>query len=1045
MQRLLLFAARHPWPVLLFLGLVTLLAALQLPSLRLEITAEGMMVRDDPARQFYLDVLDTFGSENVTVIYLQDPDLFDPAVLESIRSLVEKIEQSPEVLRTDSLFSVRNLRTEEGYTYTDPYFATVPATEAQARALAKLALRNPLVKGSLLADDLGAMAINVYLDSAHYSRGMDERVAAFLGSAIEPLQQRLKRVFFIGDPSVRTGISDRIKEDQRFIIPLALLVLILSLAFILRRWGAALIPLTTALTSVIWTLGLMAWLGIPVNVMTSIVPALLIIIGSTEDIHLLAEYHAARSRGRTPKRAMRLMARHMGLAISLTFLTTWFGFFSIALNSLDLLRQFGLIASTGLFFNFFITVLLVPAFIRLLAGFDSRRTPKQPWPWLPKIALSATNATLKYRTRAFLVLAVLVVVTVSGAPRLQVNNNVMSYFSEGSAVHRAAQVLDERLSGIQAFSVVVTGPPGAFLKIDNLQALRTLQELMEETGRLGTSVSFADLMSVVHGGLDSEVPGVFYLPEDDEALEAYAGFLDRSWLKPFVSPDFGQARIVVRHNISSSRELNVVVDDLLEEWRAWGTPGLEVQVTGESYLNNRAVDYMARGQALSLLLMLLVILLVISLLFMRLRAGLIAMSVNLFPIMMLFGVMGWLNMPLDVGTAMVGAIALGIAVDNTMHLMVRYQRLMHRQFSGIKALRRAVEAEASPIISTAIALALGFSVLMVSDFPPVVRFGALSALVIILAGVGTFVLLPLLLHGTRLVGVWDLLSLKLRREVIEECPLFSGLHPWQVRRILAGGRMKRIAQDQVISREGKPANRMGVLLEGKAEVWRQVANSSSIRTSLLEPGDVFDLSGLLPGRKRSATVIALTPCRVITIGWKDVDGMARYHPRTAFILYKNLSSIVFQLLSRSETEQGLLHDELTGTYSTAYVMGTLKTMMARGHRQGKPLSIVVLHVREKDDKELNWISLNRHMQQIARVAQGHIRQSDVVARNNERHFWLLLPDTDEEHATNLTERLRKAFGQLEFVINGQIEISMKSFHCLPNESYTALINRLRAA
>ena len=160
MHRVLLFATRHPWPVLLFLGLVTLLAALQLPSLRLEITAEGMMVRGDPAREFYLEARNTFGTENVTVVYLEDSDLFEPEVLEAIGELVERIEALPEVFRTDSLFSVRNLRTQEGYTRTDPYFAEIPESVEKARQVASLALKNPLVRGNLLSRDLRAMAIN---------------------------------------------------------------------------------------------------------------------------------------------------------------------------------------------------------------------------------------------------------------------------------------------------------------------------------------------------------------------------------------------------------------------------------------------------------------------------------------------------------------------------------------------------------------------------------------------------------------------------------------------------------------------------------------------------------------------------------------------------------------------------------------------------------------------------------------------------------------------------------------------------------------------
>ena len=134
MSRLMLFAARKPWLVLVFVSLASILAIIQLPKLKLEITAEGMMVEDDPARIFYQQTLDTFGSENISIIFLQDPDLFQPDKLAAIQRVVNQINKSSLVLRTDSLFSRRYLRTIDGYIYTDAYLDKIPATAAEAIA-----------------------------------------------------------------------------------------------------------------------------------------------------------------------------------------------------------------------------------------------------------------------------------------------------------------------------------------------------------------------------------------------------------------------------------------------------------------------------------------------------------------------------------------------------------------------------------------------------------------------------------------------------------------------------------------------------------------------------------------------------------------------------------------------------------------------------------------------------------------------------------------------------------------------------------------------
>lgn len=1045
MQGIMLFAARHSRIVLTLLLGLTLLAASRLPDLKLEITAEGMMVSGDPAREFYLQVRDSFGAENVTIIYLEDPDLLEPDNLRYVKALVEEIEASPLVLRSDSLFSVRHLRTVEGYTYTDPYFAEIPASRQEAEELARLALLNPLVADNLLSGDRQAMAINVYLDSGQYWRGMDEEVVSLLSRAIAPLQEQLETVFFIGDPAVRNGLSERIKTDQRFIVPLAMLLLLLTLVITLRRLNAALIPLLTAAVSVIWILGLMAWLQVPVNVMTSIVPALLIIIGSTEDIHLLTEYHAGLDRGKSSFKAIKFMARNMGTAVALTFITTYFGFLSIALNELELLRQFGLVASAGLAFNFLITLLLVPALLKW-RGSDIESASRSPSRLFSRLAAGAMEWVLGYRLQALVVLTMLLLLAGYGATRLEVNNNVMSYFDEEASVTRAASALHERLSGIQTFSVVVTGQAGAFLQVANLEALQALQEFIQERGRLDKSISYADFMSVVHGGLDSETPGVFYLPERDEIVEAYMAFLDEGWLRPFVSPDFSQARIIVRHDIGSSRELNTVVDEINRYVEIWGEPGLEVRVTGEAYLNNQAVDYMAEGQARSLLLMLVVILVIISLLFLRFKAGLIAMLVNLFPIVMLFGVMGWLGLPLDTGTAMVGAIAMGIAVDHTMHFMVRYQRASRKLASEDRALRLAVEIESVPIISTSLALAMGFSTLMISDFPPVARFGALSAMVMLMAVVGTFVILPLLLKGTRLVGVWELLSVRVRREVLAGCPLFQGMKHWQVRRILAASRLQHYLPDEVILRQGDTAEKMYVLLEGEVGVWRNHPDGSIRQVSTLQAGEVFGVTALLGGQKRSASVVAVSPSTAVVLSWQDVHHLVRYAPRIASRLFQNLSSIVFQLLRTQEVRSPVVQDEFTQTYNAAYLANLLEFAVAGAERDGEPLSVLRITLAGGDASDRKaWLGMNRQLRQVARTIKSMIRRSDLVGRWNQHQFWVVLPNTDAAQSAFLVHRLLLAMNEEKPSGQKDLQMRLSVIQLKNSESAGQLLERLKAA
>ncbi|MCU7830144.1 MAG: MMPL family transporter [Candidatus Thiodiazotropha sp. (ex Myrtea sp. 'scaly one' KF741663)] len=737
-------AARYPWQIIVLLGLTTIVALTRLPDLRIEITAEGMLVKNPEALALYEQTTETFGSENVTVIYLEDEYLLEPKNLTEIARVVRKIETIPQVSHTSSLFSMRYLRTESGYVYSNPYLKPVPESREAARTLIDAALMNPLVERNLLSRDGTVMAINVYLDLSEYQRGFDESVATELDEAIAPLQQHLRTVFHLGDLSIRSSISQQIRNDQKKILPIALLVLLLTLGIVLRYVNAALIPLLTAGLSVTWTLSVMAVLAIPVNVITSIVPALLIIVGSTEDIHLISEYQRGIDKGLRQMDANRYMANHMGTAVLLTSITTCLGFLSISLNRIDLLQQFALITATGLLLNFIITVTLVPAYLQLFAHSSVARTTTDGHLFIVTSG-QIFKLILKYPRTSLLCLVMALSIGGYWATRIDINNNVMDYFEPASPLPYQANLIKKHLAGIQTLAIVVSGEKDSFLQVDKLQQLLKLQRYLKSTGLFDKSFSFADYIGVIHSGIDDEYSGRIYLPDNDEVISSYMSLLGHANATTFVSEDYSQARVFVRHSLNDSKQLNKAVAEIKRYANISMDPRLDVTVTGSSYLNSQAVDYMAKGQTRSLALMLTVIFLLVSMLLSDVRIGLIAVAANLFPITILFGVMGLFNIPLDTGTVMVAAIALGICVDHTMHFMVRYRRLMRECSSELSPLSKAIQQESTPIITTAFALAMGFATLAFSTFPPVALFGLLSAMVMLLALIGTFIIIPLML------------------------------------------------------------------------------------------------------------------------------------------------------------------------------------------------------------------------------------------------------------------------------------------------------------
>ena len=268
-------------------------------------------------------------------MFLQDPALFTPDKLAAAREIATRLEQLPFVVGVSSLFSVNNVKNVDDEIISKPFFEDLNKDAEALQAEQADALANPLLQRTLISADGQSIAINVATRNPEETPDFDGIATRGIEEVIAPYRGRLQSVYQIGGSAVRNALTEKILVDQNLVLPLSMLVLLLTLAISLRRLSGALIPVATASLSVVWTLAFMAWMGIPVNIMTSIVPALIIVIGSTEDIHLLSEYLLGIQEGKSRKAAIRYMADNMGLTVFLTFATTYVGFLSITVNNIE--------------------------------------------------------------------------------------------------------------------------------------------------------------------------------------------------------------------------------------------------------------------------------------------------------------------------------------------------------------------------------------------------------------------------------------------------------------------------------------------------------------------------------------------------------------------------------------------------------------------------------------------------------------------------------------------------------------------------------------
>ena len=892
MEKMLVLSARHPRLVVVILVVITLLAASQLPKLQIYVSPQSLSVQDDPEQAAYERSVATFGSDKISVIYLQDDALFRRDKLQALKAEIARINALPFVLRTRSLFSVPYVRVEGELVRTDPFLDPLPETEQAAAALKEAALKSPFVRKNLLSQDGRTMAVNVYIDDTGREVDFDARVTRALEESVRRLSQKFDRVFQVGLPYVRTAISEQIFKDTRLITGAAVMVLLFSLLMTLRRVSAALVPLLTSGLSVIWTLGGLAAVGLPLNVMTALVPVLLIVVGSTEDVHLVTEYYKGVGAGYGRLRAVRYMARRIGLAVGLTFLTTALGFLSISANPIHLVREFSLVATLGLSAHFLISLTLIPVYLEFLGERGkpvrwSSSPSTQSRLWVTRIG----ELILRHRLPVFATGACLFAVCLCGALSMRVNNSLLDYFADDTPIKQRVLQMHRDLSGVETFSVVLDARvKGTFERVNYLKELQKIQGYLSRDPAFDYSVSFADFVALLNSTVNDT--GVPELPSEDRVVETLLFFTKHEDVKEYISADYSKTSILVRHNIGGSSDLANALKGLKAFIGANIDPGLDVSITGESILTGNAADYLSSAQIRSLGLMLTAIFAVVALLFANPLAGLLTVVVNVVPLMGLFGAMGYLGIPLDSATTLIGAIALGVSVDHTLHFMVRYNQRLKSERDESAAVVATLRDEAAPMTAASLALAAGIGSLAFSSFIPIANFGLLTALVMLLAYLANFVFTPILLSFVRLITLWDLLSTPLRRELINNCSLFRGMRPGQVRRVVLLGVVRDYAPGERIMHHGEVGEELYVVLDGSVKISTERGDGSWDFLEVCTVGDLFGVTSLMCGRQRMGTAIASEPARVLGLNWGRLQRIGYLNPHSGCRLYRNLSAVV---------------------------------------------------------------------------------------------------------------------------------------------------------
>ena len=860
--------------------------------LHLDPSIDRLLPQEDEGKKFYDHVRNVFGSDETLLIALISEDVFTTDVLESVVRITERIEEIDGVHHVVSLSTALNIRSSDEDLEIEPFLTQIPEDPEGLMRIRREALENPIYSGNLVSADGRATALFVYFvdmpEREFAARGIDAAIAR-----IAEEERGRAEVRITGQPHIKVATSQQLLADLRRTIPLVLACgTILTFVFFRTLRGGLAAVLTVSM-SMLWTFGFIAWTGRGLNLVTTIVPPLILTIGFAYAVHIISAYYEA-LRGEEEGPAMYRGLRHVALAVLLTGLTTMVGFLSLMVSPMSAVREFGFFSVVGIASAVIVSMTFTPAFLHAL-GVPKRRPEPPDVKWFNRGARRLARFDLE-RRRVVLAAGVLIAIAaVFGITRLQVTSNMIGNFREDSPIRRDFAAINQSLQGSNPFYVVVeTEYRDAFTEPVNLRHLQELQAWLREQPEIGGTTSLVDYVRLINRGFHENDPAYLTIPENQNLTAQLLMFGSNREIRNFVDSGYRTANILVRSKAIDSVTILRLIDRI--KTRLAQLPDhLHARVTGNTVLLTRTMDDIARAQVSSLALAFVVIYGILAILFTSFRVGLIALIPNALPVVVFFGMMGLSGVHLTVTTSLIACIVLGIAVDDSIHYLTRFNADSRRLASETEGTISALRSVLRPVTITTVVVCFGFLTLTFSELRNQVQFGALASATLAFAWLLDITLTPALCARLGIVSLWDVVTLDLGPDAQTAIPLFRGLTRAQARIVALVASLHASPTGQRILTAGEPGDDMYVVIDGElvATVQRQ---DQRVELGRLRRGDTFGEVALFHG-KRTADVDAITDVRLLQLSRASLERLGRRYPRIALKVTRNLSEILADRLA----------------------------------------------------------------------------------------------------------------------------------------------------
>jgi len=766
---------------LMMIAIGTLLS--QLPTIQIDTSIEAFMHKTDPALLTYNDFRDQFGRDEVVIVALKPKQVFDVNFLKTLQQLHAELEENvPYLDDITSLLNARNTRGEEDLLIVEDLMENWPENDEQLQAIKQRALSNPMYENMLLSKD-GRFTTIIIRTLSRSSAGNDDdimdgfedfddtiespagtekeyltdeentEVVLAVEKIVEKYQSDDLPIYLAGSPAVVHFLKLAMMSDMQKFMLLAILTVSILLYLMFRRLTGVILPLVIVILSLLSTISLMAVSGVPIKVPTEILPSFILAVGVGSSVHILAIFFHRLRKTKDKEDAIVYAIGHSGLAVMMTNLTTAAGLLSFSTADVAPVAEIGIFAGAGIILAFIYTVVLLPALIAIMP-LSNKKTEafRKNNRIMDRILDSIGRFSTTHPKKILFVSFCLVAFALVGAFSIKFSHYPLKWLPETSAIRVATEKIDKELNGSMSMEILfktnrenglyepellnrIEAAGDDFLKLSN-------QELF-----IGKAWSITTLLKEINQALNSNDPAEYTIPQNKPLVAQELLLFENSGsddLEDFVDSQFSMARLTIKVPFVDGM-LFEPVDEEINAYLNKHFADVDFEITGLIALIVKTFNNTITSMATSYMTAVAVITLMMILLIGRIRIGLLSMIPNLAPIILMLGVIGWLGFPMDLFTMMVASIAIGLAVDDTIHFMHNFRRYYEQSGDPEKAVFETLHSTGRAMLVTSVVLSMGFFIYMFANMENIVRFGFLTGFTILMALASDYFIAPALM------------------------------------------------------------------------------------------------------------------------------------------------------------------------------------------------------------------------------------------------------------------------------------------------------------